>query len=174
MPKMVIADTERLTSPSLVPYVQNVAIATYHNTRVHDREGKSGPIPTTGQPPTSNSKDDGTPPTSGPASTAPSVQASTTDAIPHHDPVGTGEGPPRTAGQGQAVVQKGFAPLNIGGDDEARSPQLNQQTQAALHPLPKQQEGVKGEKRPRQCSSLSVPHAYTKESTSIKPTTSLI
>ena len=174
MPKMVIADTERLTSPSFVPYVQNVAIATYHTTHVHDRKGKSGPIPTTGQPPTSNNKDDGTPPTGGPASTAPSVQASTTDAIPHHDPLGTGEGPPRTAGQGQAVVQKGFAPLNIGGDDEARSPQLNQKTKAALHPPPKQQESAKGRKRPRQSNPLSVPHAHTNESTGITPQPSFI
>ena len=98
VPRMVILKltshvTKWLTSPPVACATYFASICT-HDYATTDRNKKDGPAPKRVQQQTSIQPGQEVAPTSGTAATAPSVPAPTTDAIPHRDPLGTGQGPP--------------------------------------------------------------------------------
>ena len=149
--------TKRLTSPP-------VACATYftfictHDYATTDRNEKDGPAPERVQQQTSIQPGQEMAPTSGTAATAPSVHASTTDAIPDRNPLGAGQGPPRTADQGQAAVQA-LLKLDKGSNEEARGPQTKPKTKAAPTSPPSEESIGARKRHPSQGSTKAYPIA---------------
>ena len=147
--------TKRLTSPPVACATHFTFICT-HDYATTDRDEKYGPAPKRVQQQTSIQPGQETAPTSGTAATAPSVQASTTDAIPDRNPLGAGQGPPRTADQGQAAAQA-LLKLGKGSDEEARGPPTKPKTKAAPTSPPNEANFRARKKQPRQGKAKAYP-----------------